>query len=252
MNGGGTSIEALLTAEGYLEGGAAGVRGRICVANVGDWPTEGLALHDVVEYKTGGGPFVALPGAELIIAPELPLPAGEHACSDYQIPFKPVPDAQYRNTVRVTILNHAGWMPGGPHCAGSAPCPFGPEPKADFELAAVPVNESELATDLPAPELTAPPHPTVRRATDTPPPTGTVTPSLEPTATATESPTATPTHTHTPTPSPTPTPVPTETDTPPSPSPVPTATPELPPTKTSIPPPTKTPILPPTKTPLPS
>jgi hypothetical protein len=54
------------------------------------------------------------------------------------VTFSPVAGATYRNAAQVTITNHAGWLPGGKNCPGSAPCPFGPNPKADFSLPSSP------------------------------------------------------------------------------------------------------------------
>jgi hypothetical protein len=246
----GTSLEAYKTAEGYFDGAAWGVRGQICVMNGGDWPTDGLTLTDAVQYKAGAGPYADLPGALWVLAPEPAILPGESACYEYQIPFAPVPGAQYRNTVRVTILNHSGWMPGGPHCAGPEACPFGPEPKAEFELPLAIGDGVPLATALPALAVTAPPHPTIPPPTFTPAPADTSTPSPEPSATPTTQPTATlaPTQTATP-PLASPTP---SAELPPTKTPelAPTTTQELPPTKTPELAPTTTQELPPTKTPL--
>lgn len=105
-----------------------GVRGRICVTNGGDRPTENLKLVDRVQYKyPGPGQFQDLPGASKTIIPAQ-LGPGESGCYDYEIEFTPVIGAIYRNVVKVTITNHSGHL-------GEE---FGPEPKADFSLPALP------------------------------------------------------------------------------------------------------------------
>lgn len=98
----------------------AGVSGSICVTNGGDVATIGLAILDTVEFKDGPGPFQPLISAPVATGGELA--AGETRCVSYIIFFTPVPGAIYRNSVKVTILNHSGHLG----------VPFGPEPKADF------------------------------------------------------------------------------------------------------------------------
>ncbi len=124
-----------------------GVSGQICVTNGGAATTENLTIVDQVEYKTGPGQFQDLPGASQTITPAQLAP-GATGCYDYNIAFTPVAGAQYRNVAHVTITNHSGWLPGGPHCAGPEPCPFGPDPKADFSLPGTPniIETDESAT----------------------------------------------------------------------------------------------------------
>lgn len=111
-----------------------GVRGELCVTNGGDRPTEQLKLVDQVQYKTGSGKFLPLPGATATIVPQVQLGPGESACYPYEIVFTPIAGAQYRNTVKVTITNHSGQL-------GTE---FGPEPKADFVM---PVDPTIIETD---------------------------------------------------------------------------------------------------------
>jgi hypothetical protein len=96
---------------------------------------------------------------------------------------------------RVTITNHAGWLPGGPLCPGPAACAFGPEPRADFDLPAdpgLPPAAAPLATDtataLPSPAAA----PTDPPATDMPPATDTPTPATDSAAPPPDAPSATP------------------------------------------------------------
>jgi hypothetical protein len=122
------------------EAEVTGVRGEICVTNGGAVPTENLELVDQVEFKTGAGQFGPLAGATQTITPAQLAP-GESKCYPYEITFQPVPDAQYRNSVKVTITNHSGHL-------GEE---FGPEPKADFSLPNQPtvkeIDESATVSD---------------------------------------------------------------------------------------------------------
>jgi hypothetical protein len=170
----GTSIEASKTAEGFWVSDApdaplAGVRGQICVTNTGERATEGLVIVDQVQYKTGSGQFEDLVDAAQLIAPADPLPPAGSACYEYEISFPPIDGAQYRNVAHVTITNHAGWLPGGQNCNGPEPCSFGPEPKADFALPALPPVLLDLPTETATPEATATEAPTPTD-TEVPPP----------------------------------------------------------------------------------
>ncbi|GIV64179.1 MAG: hypothetical protein KatS3mg045_1518 [Bellilinea sp.] len=241
----GTTIEVQKIAASRWKEGAAGevmiVYGRICVWNNGERFTEGLAIFDQVEIKPRQQSWQPLAGANQLIVPDQPIPPGENRCYDYEIEAPYQAQASYRNSVQVTILNHSGWLPGGPHCPGPLPCPFGPETRADFEPPA-------MGTETPTPTAEA------RRGLlpTQPSATLTTTPTLTPLPTATLEPTSPP---HQPPPvQPSPTPPPSATPLPtltplPSDTPIPpTATPP-PPTNTA--PPTATPP-PPTATPLPT
>lgn len=105
-----------------------GVRGQICVTNGGDKATENLKLVDQVEYKDGAGQFQPLEGASQTIIPAEQLSPGETKCYPYSITFTPVAGATYRNSVKITITNHSGYL-------GEE---FGPEPKAGFSLPSTP------------------------------------------------------------------------------------------------------------------
>jgi hypothetical protein len=92
-----------------------------------------------VEYKTGAGQFQPLPGASQTIIPSAQLGPGESACYPYSITFTPVAGAIYRNSVKVTITNHSGYL-------GEE---WGPEPKADFFLPSSPtVIEYDAEADV--------------------------------------------------------------------------------------------------------
>ncbi|MDQ6831553.1 MAG: hypothetical protein M3081_22045 [Gemmatimonadota bacterium] len=108
----------------------SGVSGQICVTNGGDVATVGLAISDVIQYKTGGGPFQNLGAAHPVdVSAQTSLAPGASHCYPYSFTFTPVAGAQYRNTAFVTITNHSGHL-------GEA---FGPAfngggVKADFTL----------------------------------------------------------------------------------------------------------------------
>ena len=228
----GTTLQAYKTADSRWKADAIGevmiVYGRICVMNGGERTTEGLIIFDQVEIKPRRQAWQPLAGATLLINPPEQIPPGEVRCYEYEIEASYQAQAAYRNSARVTILNHSGWLPGGNHCPGPQPCPFGPEVRDDFEPPSL--DFTVTPTQPPA----------------SPPP---LQPSPTPTATATPLPTLTPQPTETPLPPSATAPQPTETPIPPSATaPQPTETP-LPPSATA-PPPTETP-LPPTATPPP-
>ncbi len=217
-----TSLEADKTAAGFWEaavkGDRFGARGQVCVANIGDHPTENLAILDVVQIKIGSTKFADYAAAPLDLSPHPVLAPGESFCYPYEIEFLPVEKAKYRNLARVTITNHAGWLPGGPHCPGPDPCPFGPEPKISFELPLSPDEGDEnIRQDpgsppsiLPTPTLAPSPSPTTTPAPpeggDSPRPrTPTPTSTLEPTPTLFQTEPPVPTETLPPTPTTAPT-----------------------------------------------
>lgn len=107
----------------------AGVRGDVCVTNGGSVPTQGLAIVDVVQVKTGSGQFQDYASKPVDVSSKPVLAAGETKCYPYEVTFTPVKDADYRNTARVTITNHSGHLgePFGPGAGGDGV-------KADFEL----------------------------------------------------------------------------------------------------------------------
>jgi hypothetical protein len=136
--GAGTSLEAAISAAGFWSGSPdlqlAGVDGQILVLNSGGLPTEHLEILAVVQTKLGSGSFADyLP--VLIDLDEKPvLDPGEEYGYAYEIDFAPLEGCTYRIVARITISNHVGWLPGSTNCPGPEPCPFGPEPKADFAL----------------------------------------------------------------------------------------------------------------------
>ncbi|NSW75855.1 MAG: hypothetical protein HPY68_03610 [Candidatus Atribacteria bacterium] len=135
LSGDGKSIIYTLTAERTKksETEKIGVRGQITVTNGGERDTQGLSITDIVKYKVGSGKFQTLTTAP-VDTKGTEILAGETKSFDYEVTFTPVPGAQYKNTAKVTILNHSGWL-------GK---PFGPGakeeqgPSATFSLPSTP------------------------------------------------------------------------------------------------------------------
>lgn len=150
----GTTLSATKTATGFAEerDGVTlyGVRGEICVANGGEYPTKGLFILDTLQSKIGKGQFQDYISKPVDVSAKPVLEAGREHCYSYEFTFTPIADknTKYRNSVSVTILNHSGWLPGGNHCEGPEACPFGPNPNTDFILP----EEVIVPTETPSPE----------------------------------------------------------------------------------------------------
>lgn len=146
----GTTLSAEKTAEGFAEEFneeiVYGVHGEICVTNGGERATEGLAITDIIQVKMGPGGFENYYSETIDLSEKPILGPQETHCYPYQISFELPDDAKagFRNTANVTITNHSGWLPGGNHCEGPEPCPFGPTPKTGFELPEPPTMATEL------------------------------------------------------------------------------------------------------------
>lgn len=108
---------------------ATGVRGNVCVTNGGSVATEGLAIIDVVQTRTGSGPYQDYATAPVDVLSKPVLAPGETYCYPYEVALAPQAGAQYRNTARVTITNHSGYLgqPFGPGMNGDGV-------KADFSI----------------------------------------------------------------------------------------------------------------------
>ena len=187
----GTTLSATKTATGFAEERDGivvyGVRGEVCVANGGERPTQGLAILDTVQTKNGAGQFQDYVSEPVDVSVKPVLEPGQEQCYAYEFTFAPLEGkkVKYRNTVSVTILNHSGWLLGGNHCEGPDPCPFGPNPKADFTLPEEVSAPVELLSTEPPPSEPAATEPP---ATEPPPselavPDQTEPPSTEPVAT---------------------------------------------------------------------
>lgn len=125
--------------------GGPGVKGTIYVYNGGDVATEGLKIEDVVQYKIGSGKFTDWKTCEVDISEKEVLRPMEGHYYKYDCKFDPVPGATaYRNTARVTITNHSGYLdePFGPAFGGEGV-------KADFTLPDEPtlINNEVKAVD---------------------------------------------------------------------------------------------------------
>ncbi len=129
-----TSIEAQMTAEGFIEKEVSGARGQICIKNTGQSPTENLsAVNTIHVYSTSTSKYIS----NTVDLSETPiLDPGEEHCYPFEYEFEPVPDldAHYRAVTLITITNHTSMTPGSKHCPGSAPCPYGPEISIDLVL----------------------------------------------------------------------------------------------------------------------
>jgi hypothetical protein len=106
--GASATFDYTLTATRTLAGttGAAGVRGQICVKNLGNAPSEGMTVTDVVESSVNGGAsWVPLVTETVDVSGNPVVSPGETACFDYDVAFAPVPGALYRNQGTVTWTN---------------------------------------------------------------------------------------------------------------------------------------------------
>ena len=121
---------------------ATGVRGNVCVTNGGSVATQGLAITDVVQTKTGAGQYQDYVSRPVDASAKPVLAAGETYCYPYEIALAPQAGAVYRNTARVTILNHSGYI-GQPFGPGSN----GDGVKADF---AIPTTSTAVTRDASA------------------------------------------------------------------------------------------------------
>jgi hypothetical protein len=120
---------------------ATGARGTVCVTNAGSVATQGLAITDVVQTKTGSAQYQDYVSRPVDVLSKPVLAAGETYCYPYEIPFAPQAGAQYRNTARVTITNHSGYV-GQPFGPGSN----GDGVKADFTIPSTSTSVTRDAT----------------------------------------------------------------------------------------------------------
>lgn len=137
------------------------VTGQICITNGGAVSTQNLVLTDTLERNCGGGtgflPFVGPVNVDTSSKPILA--PSETWCYPYTVtvPSAPSTSCSYRNSVEISITNHAGYLPGCPgQCTDSSvPCPFGPNPKADYTVPTEPtverIHELVKLTDVSTP-----------------------------------------------------------------------------------------------------
>jgi hypothetical protein len=133
---------------------AAWSDGQICVTNGGAYATQDLAI--TVDLKDGLNPPNDVIATYTVSVSGHPVIAsGETWCYDYHAdippgnihtPADPVPPGHsYKVTANVTITNHSGYEPGGPHCDGPDLCPYGPSPTCDsWELPASPTLINDI------------------------------------------------------------------------------------------------------------
>jgi hypothetical protein len=128
-----------------------------------------------MQFKPERRPFDDMKDTSFEFIPTEPLASGASLCFNYRVGFVPVEGVEeYKLAAHVTITNHSGWMPGGPHCAGPDLCPFGPEPKASFTLDTV--TPFEIPIPIPTEET---PIPLEITETPVPSPTEEVDPPTE-------------------------------------------------------------------------
>jgi hypothetical protein len=85
---------------------AAGVRGQICVKNLGSVDSQGMTVTDEVQASTNGGATWATVATQSVDVSGNPVVSpGETACFDYDVPLSPVAGTLYRNQGQVTWTN---------------------------------------------------------------------------------------------------------------------------------------------------
>ena len=123
-----------MTADGFMEPSATGVRGQICVKNTGEHPTENLSIVNTVQISSTSQ--VKYTSSTVDLSEKPVLDPGERFCYPFELGFEPLyeQDARYQATTTITITNHIGRTPGSKNCLGTEPCPFGPEIATDLIL----------------------------------------------------------------------------------------------------------------------
>lgn len=132
-----TSLEAIVSSQGFAEGDEYGVRGEICVKNKGKNRTENLAIFNQIQIRRGDQEqYDDYVFAHIDCSKKSVLYPDELHCYPYEITFEPVSadDVIYQNMFSVSITNYTGWMPEGKHCNGTTPCPYGLQIADDFEI----------------------------------------------------------------------------------------------------------------------
>jgi hypothetical protein len=134
----GIKIAVTKTATGFSEEQEGitiiGLRGEICVANSGNYPTQDLTILDTLQYRIGAGELQDYLTIPIDISVKPVIGPMEGYCYPYEFVLEPIQEeaVSYRNITRVTIINHADWLPGGKNCDGPPTCPFGPEYFIEF------------------------------------------------------------------------------------------------------------------------
>ena len=115
--GASATFDYTLTATRVAAGGteAAGVRGQICVKNLGSVDSQGMTVDDVVQASTNGGATWSTVATQAVDVSGNPVVSpGETACFDYDVAFTPVAGALYRNQGAVTWTNAGNGGVGAP------------------------------------------------------------------------------------------------------------------------------------------
>lgn len=113
------------------------IAGTITVTNGGEFATVGLAITDTLQVNANcyensvvNGFFDFYGPVTVDISSSTIIPAGETRVYYYELDLALIPNynysCTYRNTVDVTILNHAGCVPGCGICPGPELCACGP------------------------------------------------------------------------------------------------------------------------------
>lgn len=129
-----TVIDATMTAEGFRYEGLSGVRGHICVDNIGKFSTENLDILNKVQIY--GEQKVRYISSPMDLSEHPVLGEGESHCYPYTIVFQLIEEqtASYWAKTVITITNHTGLLPDSQYCPGNEPCPYGPEVTTEFIL----------------------------------------------------------------------------------------------------------------------
>jgi hypothetical protein len=125
----------------------SGAEGQICVTNRGDFPTEDLQVTVVVQQKVGAGQGMDEASASVDLSAAAVLSPGESHCYPYRVTFTPLAAASYAVMAKISITNHAGWMPGDANCPGAARCRFGVLVSAPIGLSAAETNGTITVMD---------------------------------------------------------------------------------------------------------
>ena len=133
-NGGSTTVEARMTAEGFRETEASGLRGEICIENAGTYPTENLSVVNTVQAYSES--TVRSFSSTVDLSQNPVIDPGSTSCYPYELTFESDlgQEVQYRMTTSITVTNHTGLSAGSVNCRGSRLCPFGPEIITDLIL----------------------------------------------------------------------------------------------------------------------
>lgn len=133
-NGGSTTVEARMRAEGFRETEVSGLRGDICIENAGAYPTENLSVVNTVQAYSES--TVRSFSSTVDLSQNPVIDPGNTSCYPYELTFESDLGqfVQYRMTTSITVTNHIGLSAGSVNCRGSRLCPFGPEIITDLIL----------------------------------------------------------------------------------------------------------------------